>query len=651
MIRWTALVLVTAWLIAGTSALSNDSVSKLSIHLIGSYTEGAKRIIAAKPRVIKVLDPQSSAAMREAMRDYKRRHPKGLVVMRVWERTPDVHYRLQDDPVQSADDFWSRVLQPAVQALSADDRRLVDYLEGPNEGENTPTWGSVEEARWFGRFWERLAERIAQAGFRPCVGSIAVGNPPGNISEIRAKLDAFVPALRAAKRWNGAWSYHAYTIEYTTDPAVEYWYSLRYRIFYEFLRERYPDLANLPMILTEGGVDRAGNPNNDGWRARGDVAKFQKWLLWYDSELKKDPYIVGVTLFQIGNPGGWWSFDLEPIAQWLADVIANRPRTLRNPVLNGDFELGFDNISGETVANCWTAWDGGIVNPIWPGSAHFWQVAGVPGSAQRTISGQIAGQSFRGGVYQAVEVVPGVPYRLTFDYLSTGTTDPGAGQEFLIGYDPEGGTDPFDPGVVWLVSTNMPSNGWQRVEAEVLPQGDRFTLFTRCGIYWPVATVMLDVDNFSLRAKTTVAGRVMLGDYLGDLRCQTVEVQVRHSATGVVVRQATLPLSVDGEFEIVYDASLRADIYDVAVRGAHWLRRVVAGVRLPDGWVEVTLVNGDVDGDNEVTLFDFGALVQAFGSMPGDENWNPNADLDGDEEVSLFDFGVLVKNFGSIGED
>lgn len=649
--RWLMGTLLLWGLMSAVHAHSDGPVSKLSIHLIGSYTEGAKRIVASKPRVIKVLDPQVSVGMREALRDYKRRYPKGLVVMRVWERTPGVRYRLQDDPVQSAEDFWNRVLQPAVQALPAEDRRLVDFLEGPNEGENTPTWGSVEEARWFGRFWERLAERIAQAGFRPCAGSIAVGNPPGDINAIHAKLEAFMPALRAVQRWNGAWSYHAYTIEYTTDPAVEYWYSLRYRIFYEFLRARHPDLANLPLILTEGGVDRAGNPNNDGWRARGDARKYQQWLLWYDSELKKDPYVVGVTLFQIGDPGGWWSFDLEPIAQWLADVIANRPRALRNAVLNGDFELGFTDVAGETVANGWTAWDGGVVNPAWPGSAHFWRAEGVLGSAQRIIGGQIAGQSFRGGVYQVVSVVPGVPYRLAVDYRSEGTNDPGAGQEFGIGYDPTGGTDPFGSSVVWLLATDTPSGTWRSLEAEVVPSGERLTLFTRCGIYWPMATTMLDTDNFSLRAKTTLLGRVVLGDYEGDPRYQTVTVQIRHPTTGAVVRQAELPLSVDTEFEVMYDASLPADMYHVAVRGAHWLQRVVRGVHLPEGQVELTLVNGDIDGDNEVTLFDFGALVQAFGSVPSDAHWNPNADLDGDEEVSLFDFGVLVRNFGSIGDD
>jgi hypothetical protein len=53
----------------------------------------------------------------------------------------------------------------------------------------------------------------------------------------------------------------------------------------------------------------------------------------------------------------------------------------------------------------------------------------------------------------------------------------------------------------------------------------------------------------------------------------------------------------------------------------------------------------------EHRLFDFGLLVQAFGSLRGDENWSQAVDFDGDEEITLFDFGVLVQNFGLIGED
>ncbi len=63
----------------------------------------------------------------------------------------------------------------------------------------------------------------------------------------------------------------------------------------------------------------------------------------------------------------------------------------------------------------------------------------------------------------------------------------------------------------------------------------------------------------------------------------------------------------------------------------------------------ITLINGDIDGDNEVTLLDYGILVANFGLSEQDPGFNPEADLDGDTEVTLFDFGILVNHFGEIG--
>ncbi len=67
--------------------------------------------------------------------------------------------------------------------------------------------------------------------------------------------------------------------------------------------------------------------------------------------------------------------------------------------------------------------------------------------------------------------------------------------------------------------------------------------------------------------------------------------------------------------------------------------------------LHITLLNGDCDGDNEVTLLDFGIVVNAFGSTPNDPNWDPRADLDGDLEVTLLDYGIMVRNFGAVGAE
>jgi hypothetical protein len=42
---------------------------------------------------------------------------------------------------------------------------------------------------------------------------------------------------------------------------------------------------------------------------------------------------------------------------------------------------------------------------------------------------------------------------------------------------------------------------------------------------------------------------------------------------------------------------------------------------------------GDVDGDCDTDLSDFGILLAAWNSSPGDPNWDPRADLSGDGAV------------------
>lgn len=318
------LVLAAAALCVGAAPATpakGVSASKLSVHFIGRYTAGGRAIVRAGPRVIKILDLGDD--MRQAMREYKRLYPHGLVVLRIY--TP-VRYSEKDVPEEKARDFWYGVLWPPISRLPVAERRMISYLEGPNEGDTTPTWQTMETVRWFTRFWLELARLMHEHGFRPCVGSIPVGNPPGTPAEVESKFLEFAKVLRLVKPWGGAWSYHAYTIEYTQDAEREQWYSLRYRRLQETLRRGAPDVAGMPVILTEGGVDQSGNPNESGWAARGTAERYENWLRWFDGELQKDPYVIGVTLFELGNPEGWRSFDLEPISGWLATYLRDRHR-------------------------------------------------------------------------------------------------------------------------------------------------------------------------------------------------------------------------------------------------------------------------------------------------------------------------------------
>jgi hypothetical protein len=309
----------------GSTLFAQTSTSKLSAHLINTYTVGSSNIVAGRPRTLKVLGLDSGfpSGMVQAMRDYKARVPSGKLLVRIY--SPKT-YSLADDATVSAGDFWTNILQQALNSISPSDRALIDYLEGPNEGQ-TPTLGypgnaPLQASQWFNQFWTNLTPRIVAAGYKPCIGSIAVGNPGGTTSEMQSYLAAFVPALRQSKAAGGAWSYHAYTINYTTDIATEIWYSLRYRQFYSYFATAFSDLNTMPLILTEGGVDFSGDPNTSGWQARGSQTDYEIWLNWFDGQMQRDPYLLGCTLFENGDPGGWSSFDLEPLAGWFKNYLS-----------------------------------------------------------------------------------------------------------------------------------------------------------------------------------------------------------------------------------------------------------------------------------------------------------------------------------------
>lgn len=59
---------------------------------------------------------------------------------------------------------------------------------------------------------------------------------------------------------------------------------------------------------------------------------------------------------------------------------------------------------------------------------------------------------------------------------------------------------------------------------------------------------------------------------------------------------------------------------------------------------------GDINDDGWVELYDFFLLSLAFGSSPGDPNWNPLADVapwpDGDSIIELLDFFLVSQHFG-----
>ncbi|GIV17423.1 MAG: hypothetical protein KatS3mg022_2858 [Armatimonadota bacterium] len=263
------------------------------------------------------------------------------------------------------------------------------------------------------------------------------------------------------------------------------------------------------------------------------------------------------------------------------------------------------------------------------------------------------GGTRNGGVWQRVVAMPGREYCFSAWAWTWCSNIPMYNLSVRIGIDPFGGTNPNAPGVVWT-PWSVHFDRWHPLWVRVTAQSDYVTVFLQGHADSPAEWNIYAFDNAVLTERAqrfNVSGKVTLGDFVASPEGVPVEMQLRASGSAEPLRTEILTLDAVGNYILT---DVEPGQYDIAFKASHWLRAVVRGVRVTSADVQdvdVLLLNGDIDGDNEVTLFDFGALVASFSSVPGDSNWNPDADLDGDEEVTLFDFGVLVRHFGKVGEE
>ena len=281
------------------------SSSKLGPHVLGDPNNaGAMTILGACPRVAKWVLPYAGTDL--AISYYKGHCPGGTVVLRVYVSPSMATYSPANDPVASADDFWNHMMAQGLS--SAGQPNQIDWLEGPNELDNLPNWyNDPNTATWLASFWSTLADLMHNAGYNPLVGSVLAGQP--------SPVTIFAPVVGAmkSKQYKWGWSYHSYTFGATMDVGAESAYALYYRQ----VRDQ-NGLAGIPLVLTEGGYV---TPSSTGWQGHLTNAQYLSWLKWFDAQLKQDPEVLGLTIFQVGNTTDWQSFDLTPIAPDLANYL------------------------------------------------------------------------------------------------------------------------------------------------------------------------------------------------------------------------------------------------------------------------------------------------------------------------------------------
>jgi hypothetical protein len=196
--------------------------------------------------------------------------------------------------------------------------KTYDFWQGVNE----PVVRSTEAMQRLAEFEAERARIMSGHGFRVVVGSFGGGNPPQ-----LAWWQQFLPALEAARQFNGALALHEYA--WPTLDHESPWYLLRHRKVYG--GEPTHNWAGLPshlhgapLLITECGLDGLlEQPEPQGWKSLygQDPARYLQELAWYDAELQKDPYVVGAALYCCctADDPKWASYNICPeLAQALA---------------------------------------------------------------------------------------------------------------------------------------------------------------------------------------------------------------------------------------------------------------------------------------------------------------------------------------------
>jgi hypothetical protein len=129
------------------------------------------------------------------------------------------------------------------------------------------------------------------------------------------------------------------------------------------------------------------------------------------------------------------------------------------------------------------------------------------------------------------------------------------------------------------------------------------------------------------------------------------DLTVNFWQSNVLVATETPTTDDAGDFGV---SGVTPGTYDICVKSSHALSQlaidveVVACATTPVNFG--TLREGDATNDDVITLADYSALYVAYGSVPGDANWNANCDFNENDAVDLGDYSLLYTNYGQAGD-
>jgi hypothetical protein len=223
----------------------------LGAHVNATVAGVPEAMMEWKPSLVVLLDHS------DVWHEVKAESPRTIFVGRVpKDHEPD--FGNPDlDPIEAAREHCDMVL-PWAERMG----ETVSYWQGLNEPILT-TLGGMER---YATFDAERARIMDEHGFRVAVGSFSVGNPE------MALWNGFLPALHAAKQYDGTLALHEYA--WPTLSTNWRWLALRHRKVYDGEPDRGwqglpKHLVDLPLLITECGLDGMIEDGSAlrGWRS------------------------------------------------------------------------------------------------------------------------------------------------------------------------------------------------------------------------------------------------------------------------------------------------------------------------------------------------------------------------------------------------
>lgn len=350
--------------------------SKLCPHSL-KPTADARLLVEAGCRLVKMVDDFGAAA------EYLSINPNLIIVGRGYTYLTLLEQLVSgDSPEIAAEKFVFE-----QKARYYDPNPLIKIWEGHNE----PSFGAPDDhdaiarMEWYGRFEAARLRLLAGLGLRGVVGNFSTGYPEIKPHDLRM-WNAFLPALAAARDYNGILGLHEYSAPWIWWMTGSYqrnncperrlqpgwreenwgsygWTTLRYRWIYRYALAP-AGLDGVPLVVTEFGCDAVGNncpgtPSGawkdlaefwsrydgahdpiDYWRRASAGPAERDWeryyaeqLIWYDREIQKDAYVIGATLFTFGSNSPTWQqyrLDETRVPKYIAAHIR---QTINEPTL------------------------------------------------------------------------------------------------------------------------------------------------------------------------------------------------------------------------------------------------------------------------------------------------------------------------------